>query len=68
MAEVILLEGYVTPSHGAKSRSKKGGKNMAKRKRKGNSAQMGRFGAASHKCKGLKIKAFRACVRKHAKK
>ena len=63
MAEVILLEGYVTPSRGAKSHSKKQlGGTMSKAARKA------KFKAAAKACKGRKIRAFRACMRSKLKK
>lgn len=62
MAEVILLEGYVTPSRGAKSHKKQLGDTMSKAARKA------KFKAAAKACKGQKIRAFRACMRKKLKK
>lgn len=67
MAEVILLEGYVTPSRGAKSHSgraskKQLGGTMSKAARKA------KFKAAAKACKGRKIRAFRACMRERLKK
>lgn len=39
-----------------------------KRSRKGSVSQKARFKKAAKKCKGKKIKAFRACMRKALKK
>lgn len=54
MATISVLEGYVKPNFGRKSENKMSAK--------------AKFKKAARACKGKKIHAFRACMRKKLKK
>jgi len=58
MAQIAVLEGYKMPRHRKRRRA---------RRRSGGS-QRRKLATAARKCKGKKIGAFRACIRKHLKK